>query len=129
MDKDAFAAFQERRDICDTELANIFRYELLAQGGQRPGMEMYRKFRGADPNKEPMLRARGLWREPEVVETDAVANEFPQMPVLESEAHIGDASANDPGKPMRPAKGRDLKAKPQGKAKRGELSTEPMERR
>ena len=129
LDKDAFAAFQERRDICDTELANIFRYELLAQGGQRPGMEMYRKFRGADPNKEPMLRARGLWREPEVVETDAVANEFPQMPVLESEAHIGDASANDPGKPMRPAKGRDLKAKPQGKAKRGELSTEPMERR
>ena len=131
LDKDAFAAFKECRDICDTDLANVFRYELLAQGGQRPGMEMYRKFRGADPNKEPMLRARGLWREPEVVEPDTastVAAELPQMPVLESAAHLGETTESAPGKPVRPAKGRDLKPKPQGKAKCGELSTEPAER-
>ena len=69
LDKDAFAAFKERRDICDPELASVFRYDLLAQGGQRPGMDMYRTFRGAEPNKEPMLRARGLWTPP--VEADS----------------------------------------------------------
>ena len=69
LDKDAFAAFKERRDICDKELAHSFRYDLLAQGGQRPGMQMYRKFRGADPDKTPMLKARGLWVEPEVQDT------------------------------------------------------------
>jgi hypothetical protein len=31
-------------------------------------MEMYRKFRGADPDKKPMLRARGLLKEEPVVE-------------------------------------------------------------
>ncbi len=71
LDQDAFAAFKEHRDICDAELASVFRYELLAQGGQKPGMEMYRTFRGAEPNKEPMLRARGLWKEPVVVEEPA----------------------------------------------------------
>ena len=69
LDKDAFAAFKECRDICDKELAHSFRYDLLAQGGQRPGMEMYRKFRGADPDKTAMLKARGLWKEP-VVEVE-----------------------------------------------------------
>ena len=58
-------------DICDKELAHSFRYDLLAQGGQRPGMEMYRKFRGADPDKKPMLRARGLLKEEPVVEQEA----------------------------------------------------------
>jgi peptidyl-dipeptidase Dcp len=131
LDKDAFAAFKERRDICDTELANIFRYELLAQGGQRPGMEMYRKFRGADPNKEPMLRARGLWREPEVVEVDSVDTaEYKQMPVLESEAMLSDNIKSTPGKPVLPANSRDLKPKLQPKANLGEkpieLSGEPI---
>jgi hypothetical protein len=31
-------------------------------------MEMYRKFRGADPNKEPMLRSRGLLKDETAVE-------------------------------------------------------------
>ncbi len=112
LDQDAFAAFKERRDICDTELANTFRYELLAQGGQRPGMDMYRKFRGADPSKEPMLRARGLWHEPEVVEVDTTATEeFKQLPVLESEMTLEATPKNAPGKPVRPAKGRELNTK------------------
>ena len=68
LDKDAFEAFKLSHDICDPELAKSFRYNLLAQGGQRPGMEMYRDFRGAAPDKKPMLRARGLWNEPEPVE-------------------------------------------------------------
>ena len=74
LDKDAFAAFKERRDICDPTLASVLRYDLLAQGGQRPGMDMYRTFRGAEPNKEPMLRARGLWTEPIVVDSTEMDN-------------------------------------------------------
>ena len=69
LDKDAFAAFKERRDICDKDLAKSFRYDLLAQGGQKPGMDMYLKFRGAAPDKKPMLRARGLWKDPEPVDS------------------------------------------------------------
>ena len=65
LDKDAFEAFKLSSDICDKELARSFRYDLLAQGGQKPGMEMYRKFRGADPDKTAMLKARGLYQEPE----------------------------------------------------------------
>ena len=68
LDKDAFEAFRQSRDICDKELAHSFRYDLLAQGGQKPGMEMYRKFRGADPDKTAMLKARGLYQEPVVEE-------------------------------------------------------------
>ena len=76
LDKDAFEAFKSCSDICDKELAESFRYDVLAQGGQRPGMEMYRKFRGANPDKTPMLRARGLWEEPVVEEqnTEEVIN-------------------------------------------------------
>ncbi|MBO7235919.1 MAG: hypothetical protein J6V05_04950, partial [Alistipes sp.] len=62
-------AIKQSRDLCDRELAHSFRYDLLAQGGQKPGMEMYRKFRGADPDKTAMLKARGLWQEPEPVDT------------------------------------------------------------
>ena len=62
LDKDAFAAFKSGRDICDKQLAHSFRYDLLAQGGQHDGMDMYRKFRGADPDKTAMLRARACTR-------------------------------------------------------------------
>ena len=72
LDKDAFEAFKLSHDLCDKELARSFRHDLLAQGGQKPGMDMYRKFRGADPDKTPMLKARGLWKEP-VVEVDSTA--------------------------------------------------------
>ena len=87
LDKDAFEAFKQSRDLCDRELAHSFRYDLLAQGGQKPGMEMYRKFRGADPDKTPMLKARGLWKEP-VVDVDTTE-------VVES--------VEPAAKPMRPA--------------------------
>ena len=69
LDKDAFEAFKLSSDICDKDLAHSFRYDLLAQGGQKPGMEMYRKFRGADPDKTAMLKARGIYQEPVVEET------------------------------------------------------------
>ncbi len=65
LDKDAFAAFKSQRDICDKNMADSFRRNLLAQGGQYDGMAMYRKFRGADPDKVYMLRSRGLLPESE----------------------------------------------------------------
>ena len=79
LDKDAFEAFKLSSDICDKELARSFRYDLLAQGGQKPGMEMYRKFRGADPDKTAMLKARGLYQEPEPVVEDGNDVEEPEI--------------------------------------------------
>lgn len=104
LDKDAFEAFKQSRDICDKELAHSFRYDLLAQGGQKPGMEMYRKFRGADPDKTAMLKARGLWQEPEVVDTLSVK---PEVEAVESmirpdlRAKSGKAFHAEPGKVIR----------------------------
>ena len=100
LDKDAFAAFKQRRDICDGELARSFRYDVLAQGGQKPGMEMYRKFRGADPDKVPMLRARGLWTEPEVVDT--LAADSLALPQLNTA----------PGRPVNAMPRKELSVKP-----------------
>lgn len=59
LDADAFMAFQET-DILDKETAARYREEILSKGGTRPGMELYRNFRGRDPEIEPLLEARGL---------------------------------------------------------------------
>ena len=100
LDKDAFEAFKSSHDICDKDLAHSFRYDLLAQGGQRPGMEMYRTFRGADPDKMPMLRARGLWNEPEPIEE--IETEELESPVI---VPAGDFSTSKPGQaPKTPIK-------------------------
>ena len=114
LDKDAFEAFKLSSDLCDKELARSFRYDLLAQGGQKPGMEMYRKFRGADPDKTAMLKARGLWQEP-VVEEPIL-----EEPVIEEPATIKPALTPErkpimapkrPTKPGEPISG-DITKKP-----------------
>ena len=97
LDKDAFAAFKECRDICDKDLAHSFRYDLLAQGGQRPGMEMYRKFRGADPDKTAMLKARGLWKEPVVEVEESIepsAELKPEVPNRPNRIMVPNRKAN-----------------------------------
>ena len=108
LDKDAFEAFKQCRDICDKDLAHSFRYDLLAQGGQKPGMEMYRKFRGADPDKTAMLKARGLYQEPVVEEIVEVEESV--EPVVELAPSIRNPRANvaEPGKALRP----DIAKKP-----------------
>ena len=68
LDKDAFQAFVESGDLFDTATAERFRREVLARGGSRDGMDMYRAFRGAEPDKESMLVARGLITKEEVAE-------------------------------------------------------------
>ena len=59
LDADAFMAFQET-DVLDKETAARYREEILSKGGTRPGMELYRNFRGRDPQIEPLLEKRGL---------------------------------------------------------------------
>ena len=107
LDKDAFAAFKECRDICDKELAHSFRYDLLAQGGQRPGMEMYRKFRGADPDKTAMLKARGLYQEPVVEEAVDIEADVESIAEFEEATKPTPSIKNprpitEPGKALRP---------------------------
>ena len=73
LDKDAFEAFRESNDIFDRRIAERFRREVLSRGGEDDGMNLYRAFRGADPDKTPLLKARGLWKEPEVAEAETNA--------------------------------------------------------
>ena len=68
LDKDAFAAFAETGDIFNRRTAQALR-KLLSSGGKRDGMTLYREFRGCEPSREPLLKARGLWKEP--TQTDA----------------------------------------------------------
>ncbi len=73
LDKDAFAAFAETGDVFDRRTAQAFR-KLLSSGGKKDGMTLYREFRGAEPSREPLLKARGLWVEPETTEEPTTDN-------------------------------------------------------
>ena len=70
LDKDAFEAFRESGDLFDRRTAARFREEVLSKGGSADGMSLYTAFRGAAPDKTGLLKARGLWVEPEPEETD-----------------------------------------------------------
>jgi peptidyl-dipeptidase Dcp len=59
LDADAYEAFKETGNIFDAETAKKFRI-LLEKGGTVEPAELYRQFRGADPNPEALLRQRGL---------------------------------------------------------------------
>ena len=63
LDKDAFAAFAETGDIFNRKKAQALR-KLLSSGGKRDGMTLYREFRGAEPSRDALLKARGLWVKP-----------------------------------------------------------------
>ena len=58
LDADAFEAFREA-GLFDPDTARRYR-RLLSQGGTRHGMELYREFRGRDPEIGPFLKRRGL---------------------------------------------------------------------
>ncbi len=58
LDADAFELFKER-GIFDPATAKAFKH-LLEMGGSEDPMVQYRKFRGADPNPQALLRSRGL---------------------------------------------------------------------
>ena len=70
LDKDAFQAFVESGDLFNREIAERFRREVLSRGGSRDGMDMYRAFRGAEPDKTAMLVARGLVKPEDIAQTE-----------------------------------------------------------
>lgn len=59
LDADGFEAFKQK-GIFDQETARSFRSNILEKGGTVPPMELYRKFRGRDPDVAPLLKNRGL---------------------------------------------------------------------
>ena len=59
LDKDAFELFMEK-GIFDKETAKSFRENVLEKGGSDEPMDLYRRFRGADPDSGALLRGRGL---------------------------------------------------------------------
>ncbi|MCB1050720.1 MAG: M3 family metallopeptidase [Acidobacteria bacterium] len=58
LDADAYQAFKET-SVFDQKTADKYR-TLLSRGGSRPGMDLYREFRGRDPKIDPLLERRGL---------------------------------------------------------------------
>jgi peptidyl-dipeptidase Dcp len=59
LDADGFAAFAEKGDLFDPELARRLK-AIYSAGDTRDPMELYREFRGRDPEIGPLLRQRGL---------------------------------------------------------------------
>ncbi len=59
LDKDAFELFMQK-GIFDPETAMSFRRNVLEKGGSDEPMDLYRRFRGADPDPAALTRARGL---------------------------------------------------------------------
>lgn len=84
LDKDAFEAFRESGDTFNRRIAETFRNQVLSRGGSADGMTLYTNFRGKEPDKTPMLKARGLWTEPEPSEDET--------PAEDGESATGDAT-------------------------------------
>lgn len=61
LDCDAFEAFKEK-GIFDQETATSFRKNVLEKGNSEDPMMLYKKFRGTEPQQEPMLKSKGLIR-------------------------------------------------------------------
>lgn len=59
LDTDAFEAFKTT-NLFNPEKAKLFRKNVLEKGGTEDPMVLYKRFRGAEPSVEPLLRKRGL---------------------------------------------------------------------
>ena len=59
LDADAFEAFKEA-GIFNKEVAAKFKNHVLSQGGTEKPMTLYKKFRGAEPKVDGLLKKRGL---------------------------------------------------------------------
>lgn len=59
LDTDAFEAFKTT-NLFNPEKARLFRKNVLEKGGTEDPMVLYKRFRGAEPSVEPLLRKRGL---------------------------------------------------------------------
>ncbi|TET71015.1 MAG: M3 family peptidase [Candidatus Aminicenantes bacterium] len=59
LDADAFQAFKET-SLFDQKIAQSFRENILERGGTEDPMVLYKRFRGAEPKVEFLLKKRGL---------------------------------------------------------------------
>lgn len=59
LDADGFEAFK-KKGIFDEATGRSFRTNILEMGGSEEPMTLYKRFRGAEPNPEALLRNRGL---------------------------------------------------------------------
>jgi peptidyl-dipeptidase Dcp len=59
LDADGFEAFKQA-GLFDPELARSYRENILEAGGTEPPMDLYKRFRGAEPSIDPLLKKRGL---------------------------------------------------------------------
>lgn len=59
LDADAFEAFKEK-GLFDRDLADRFRTCILEKGDSEPPMELYKRFRGREPDPDALLRREGL---------------------------------------------------------------------
>ena len=59
LDADGFQAFKET-DIFSAETGAKFRKYVLSKGGTEEAMSLYKKFRGKEPNTEPLLKRKGF---------------------------------------------------------------------
>jgi len=59
LDADAFQAFKET-SLFDQKTAQSFRENILERGGTEDPMILYKRFRGAEPKVEALLKKRGL---------------------------------------------------------------------
>ncbi len=60
LDADAFQYFKDSGDLFNKEIAAKYRKYALGLSGTEDAAEIYRKFRGKDPEIEPLLIRRGL---------------------------------------------------------------------
>ncbi len=59
LDADAFEAFKEN-GIFDKETATKFKENVLSKGGTEKPMDLYKRFRGKEPNTDALLKRAGL---------------------------------------------------------------------
>jgi len=59
LDADAFQAFKDAGSIFDAETAKRYR-KMLSMGGSQPGMDLYKTFRGKEPEIGPLLKKKGF---------------------------------------------------------------------
>ncbi|NBX65468.1 MAG: M3 family peptidase [Proteobacteria bacterium] len=59
LDADAFALFKQK-GLYDAATGRAFREHVLSKGGSEPPMELYKRFRGAEPDPDASLRKKGL---------------------------------------------------------------------
>lgn len=62
LDADAFEFFKEK-GLFNKDVASRFKDNILSRGGSEPPMELYKKFRGREPDPKALLRRDGLIEE------------------------------------------------------------------